>query len=159
MKIKNLFSSGKMNKDIDERLIQDGQYIDALNVRVVNTSGSDAGALENEKGNVLLTNVDVGTGAITIGSVADESDEKLYWCVVNDLGHSYIFEYDQEKGVTTTILQDERVGGNQVLNFSKDYKITGINVVYNKSKKTKLLLMVNSLPLHTSSNMLFYTIQ
>ena len=141
MKIKNLFSSGKMNKDIDERLIQDGQYIDALNVRVVNTSGSDAGALENEKGNVLLTNVDVGTGAITIGSVADESDEKLYWCVVNDLGHSYIFEYDEEKGVTTTILQDERVGGNQVLNFSKDYKITGINVVYNKSKKTKLLLI------------------
>ena len=52
MKIQNLFSTGKMNKDVDERLIQNGEFIDAKNIRVLNTAGSDAGAIENEKGNI-----------------------------------------------------------------------------------------------------------
>ena len=55
MKIKNTFSKGKMNKDLDERLVPQGEYVDALNVRVLNTSGSDAGAVENERGNTKLT--------------------------------------------------------------------------------------------------------
>ena len=59
MKIQNIFSTGKMNKDVDERLVPNGEFIDALNVRVLNTAGSDAGAIENEKGNVKLTNLNV----------------------------------------------------------------------------------------------------
>ena len=36
MKLKNIFSAGKMNKDSDERLVQNGEFRDALNVKVAN---------------------------------------------------------------------------------------------------------------------------
>ena len=32
--LKNVFHAGKMNKDLDERLIPNGQYRDALNVDI-----------------------------------------------------------------------------------------------------------------------------
>ena len=32
--IKNTFTGGKMNKDLDERLVPKGEYIDAMNVQV-----------------------------------------------------------------------------------------------------------------------------
>jgi hypothetical protein len=145
MKIQNLFNTGKMNKDVDERLVPNGEYTNALNVRVLNTAGSDAGALENERGNVRLTELGLSNNPECIGSVSDEAEEKIYWFVVNDLGYSYIFEYDVENDITSTVLADERASGSQVLNFSKDYKITGVNVVYNTSKKTKLLLFTDGL--------------
>ena len=47
MKIQNLFTSGKMNKDLDERLLPQGEYRDALNIKVANSNGSDVGAIEN----------------------------------------------------------------------------------------------------------------
>ena len=145
MKIKNTFSTGKMNKDVDERLIQNGEFIDANNIRVLNTAGSDAGAIENEKGNVKLTNLAISNNPECIGSVADEAEEKIYWFIVNDDGFSYIYEYDRTNEITSQVLADERVGDQQVLGFSKDYKITGVNVVYNASKKSKLLLFTDGL--------------
>jgi hypothetical protein len=145
MKIKNLFSTGKMNKDIDERLIPSGEFIDGYNIRVLNTSGSDAGAIENEKGNVKVTSLGLGNNPECIGSVSDEGDERIYWFVVNDLGYSYVFEHDVKKAITSTVLADERDTDEQILKFNKDYKITGVNVVYNPAKKSKLLLFTDGL--------------
>jgi hypothetical protein len=145
MKIQNIFSTGKMNKDVDERLVPNGEFIDALNVRVLNTAGSDAGAIENEKGNVKLTNLNVTNNPECIGSVSDEAKEKIYWFVVNDLGYSYIYEYDRTNDITSTVIADERTGNSQVLKFNKDYKITGVNVIYNSSKKSKLILWTDGL--------------
>ena len=34
------FTQGKMNKMVDERLITNGEYIDALNVRMGSTEGA-----------------------------------------------------------------------------------------------------------------------
>lgn len=145
MKIKNTFNSGKMNKDVDERLIPNGEYIDASNIRVLNTTGSDAGAIENEKGNVKLTNLSISNNPECIGSVSDEAEEKIYWFVVNDDGYSYIYEYDRKNDITTQVLADERASAQQVLGFSKDYKITGVNVFYNIPKKEKLLVFTDNL--------------
>ena len=50
-KVKNIFVEGKMNKDLDERLIPKGQYKDALNVEINNSTGSDVGAIENSLSN------------------------------------------------------------------------------------------------------------
>ena len=145
MKIKNTFSTGKMNKDVDERLIQNGEFIDANNIRVLNTAGSDAGAIENEKGNVKLTNLAIPNNPECIGSVADEAEEKIYWFIVNDDGFSYIYEYDRTNEITSQVLADERVGDQQILGFSKDYKITGVNIFYNIPKKEKLLVFTDDL--------------
>ena len=58
--IKHNFSGAKMNKDVDERIVPNGQYRDALNVQVVTTDSDssgigDAGTLQNIK--VLQTKV------------------------------------------------------------------------------------------------------
>ena len=140
MKIQNTFSKGKMNKDFDERLVPDGEYIDALNVRVVNTAGSDAGAVENEKGNTKLTFISEANNPMCIGSVSDEVGEKIYWFVVNSLNHSFVYEYNSETATMSVLLQDTRSANDQVLNFNEYYKVTGANVVYNTSTNQNLLL-------------------
>ena len=39
--IKNTFTQGKMNKDLDERVVPNGQYRDALNIQVSTSDGAD----------------------------------------------------------------------------------------------------------------------
>ena len=140
MKIKNTFSKGKMNKDFDERLIPEGEYIDALNVRVVNTTSSDAGAVENERGNKQLTFISGVADPVCIGSVSDEVAEKIYWFVVDKSKRSFVYEYNAETETTSLLLEDLRSPSAQVLNFNEYYKITGANVVYNTSTNENLLL-------------------
>ena len=41
------FAQGKMNKDLDERLVPAGQYRDAVNVEISTSEGSNVGALES----------------------------------------------------------------------------------------------------------------
>ena len=45
--IKNNFTQGRMNKDLDERLIPNGEYRHAMNVQVSTSEGSDVGAVQN----------------------------------------------------------------------------------------------------------------
>ena len=54
--IKNLFTSGKMNKDLDERIIPNNQYRDALNIQVSNSEGGEIGAIKNILGNIARFN-------------------------------------------------------------------------------------------------------
>ena len=49
--LKRVFTSGKMNKDLDERLLPPGQYRDAQNIQVSNSEGSEVGAVESIIGN------------------------------------------------------------------------------------------------------------
>ena len=48
--IKKNFVKGKMNKDLDERLVPDGEYRDALNIQVATSEGSDLGTVQNLMG-------------------------------------------------------------------------------------------------------------
>jgi hypothetical protein len=145
MKLQNNFIKGKMNKELDERLVPNGEYRDALNIRVLNTSNSDTGGIENVEGNKRITNIGVTNNPECIGSVTDEANDRIYWFVVNDSGHSYVFEYDIREGVVTTVLEDERAAATQVLKFDKNYKINGANVVYNVSNRRYLLLFTDNL--------------
>ena len=49
------FQAGKMNKDLDERLVPNGEYRDALNVQVSSSDGSDIGSLQTIMGNLNLS--------------------------------------------------------------------------------------------------------
>ena len=74
--IKNTFTSGKMNKDLDERLIPKGEYRDALNIDVVNSESSDVGSIENCFGTVqrsFLSQV----GNTCIGSCTYGKEDKI----------------------------------------------------------------------------------
>jgi len=59
METKRNFVKGVMNKSLDDRLVPDGYYIDALNIKVSSTDGSDAGTAQNFLGNI--EKVDVNT--------------------------------------------------------------------------------------------------
>ena len=82
--IKHTFTAGRMNKDLDERLVPNGEYRDALNIQVRTTEGGAAGTVQNLEGNSgkglshLTTNF-VGDTTKCIGSVADERNNKGYF--------------------------------------------------------------------------------
>ena len=85
--LKHNFTAGKMNKDLDERLVPNGEYRDAMNVQVRTTEGDDngigdSGSVQNIPGNRQIES-DVhhewsfapggkGNPPKVIGSVADE---------------------------------------------------------------------------------------
>ena len=50
-KLQRNFVRGRMNKDLDERLVPNGEYRDAQNIQVTTSEGSDVGAIENILGN------------------------------------------------------------------------------------------------------------
>ena len=87
--IKNQFTGGKMNKDLDERLIPKGEYRDAMNIQVSTSEGSDVGAVQNILGNTLgCTNWTsqpeknpIPSDSFTVGSIADEKNDSLYWLI------------------------------------------------------------------------------
>ena len=55
--IKNTFLKSKMNKDLDARIIPNGEYRDAQNINISRSEGADVGDLENILSNNQLTNL------------------------------------------------------------------------------------------------------
>ena len=85
--MKRSFTKGKMNKDLDERLVPNGEYRDAMNVQVMTSEGSDVGTVQNVLGNVPGCVVDLTpNNSYTVGSVADEKNDTLYWLVSGNSG-------------------------------------------------------------------------
>jgi len=115
--IKNVFTSGRMNKDLDERLLSNNEYRDALNIQVASTDGSDIGVIQTLKGNVSKY---TGTGKC-IATVVDNENNKIYW-FVKDTVSSEILEYDPSTETTTQVVDDST---NVVLQFTDDI-ITGV---------------------------------
>ena len=76
--IKNTFTQGKMNKDLDERIIPNGQYRDALNIQVSTSDGADVGTVQNILGNTDIDSSNTifaaGDGYECVGSIADEKN-------------------------------------------------------------------------------------
>tara|TARA_R110000796_G_scaffold57257_5_gene132206 strand:+ start:3336 stop:5639 length:2304 start_codon:yes stop_codon:yes gene_type:complete len=139
------FSSGVMNKSVDERLIPNGQYIDALNVRMGSTEESEVGVIENAKGNLPLTSLSfdgtpLSESARCIGAFQDGSNETLYWCI-HDLNFApsptgkidMVVSYDTKaKSIVYHIISMDDGGGiNTTLNFNPAYLVTGMNKIEN----------------------------
>jgi hypothetical protein len=139
------FVAGKMNKAVDERLIPNGEYIDALNCRLGSSEESEIGAIENSKGNLPLTSLlypPTGTllsaSAKCIGAYQDGANETLYW-FVHDPNFSegatgkldLIVSFNTETNTLTyhVVSIDDLSGVNTTLNFNPQYLITGVNLV------------------------------
>ena len=91
--ISNNFRLGRMEKDLDDRLVPNGGYRDALNVEVATSEGSDVGALQKVLGNTLISGLPALTNATCIGSVRDTQNNKIYWFITSN-GADLIAEYD-----------------------------------------------------------------
>ena len=124
--IKNTFTQGKMNKDLDERIIPNGQYRHAMNVQVSTSDGSDVGTVQNILGNTSVENI-VGSGFKCVGSVSDEKKDRLYWFIKGS-SIDAILEYSIKKG-TNAVLVDTKANTSEAVLKFKDNIITGINII------------------------------
>ena len=143
------FTGGKMNKDLDERLLPNGEYRDALNLEVASSDTSQVGTFQNLKGNTekSYSNYNSNTGktttwdpnvyisaltnAICIGSIAEPNSDMVYWFIASDpnpvtgVKVSAIASYNTITQVTLPLIVDTQ----DIFNFSADNLITGINIL------------------------------
>ena len=136
MDINTNFIAGKMNKSVDERLVPNGQYIDALNVRLGSTETTEIGAVENSKGNIILTDIGyegttLSANAVCIGAFEDGVNENIYWFVHDSTSAlsasgkiDMILSFNTVSQITTYHVVSETV-----LNFDPIYLITGIDLI------------------------------
>ena len=120
--IKNSFLKSKMNKDLDDRLIPNGEYRDANNISVGKSEDDDIGALENVKGNTLVPGTNVGSLEV-IGYLKDNNSETIYLFLTNNASDHRIYKYYNNS--YTKIVE------GAFLNFSNENLISGINLVEN----------------------------
>tara|TARA_R110000868_G_scaffold137611_1_gene351168 strand:+ start:2337 stop:6401 length:4065 start_codon:yes stop_codon:yes gene_type:complete len=132
--LQRTFLAGKMNKDIDERLLPDGQYRHGLNVTIDTSSGSNVGSLQNGLGTTavfppvaMVANSLVGQGptVTAIGAVAYEAKNLIYWFITSP-GADAIIEYNEASSTMSRVLECTVAGGNY-LNFDSSRIITGVN--------------------------------
>ena len=82
--LKRNFLKGKMNKDLDERLVPNGEYRDALNIEISTSEGSNQGSVQTINGNVELVPYNltakntISSTATTVGAIVDESSGYIY---------------------------------------------------------------------------------
>ena len=130
--IKNQFTGGKMNKDVDERLVPKGEYRDAMNIQVSTSEGSDVGTVQNILGN---SNIPlpflISVNSTCVGSIADEKNDTLYWFVTEpretEGARDIIFQLTSA-GSVRAVFVDYKLTSNGVLRFPSKI-ITGINII------------------------------
>ena len=139
--LKHHFRAGKMNKDLDERLVPNGEYRDAQNIEISTSEGDDVGTIQNVRGTTrikgkvynsntkaITSNWDTLsfglTNAICVGSKLNNENDRIYWFIKADEADC-IAEYDDIKGIISPVLVDT----NNILKFKTTTYITGVNVV------------------------------
>ncbi len=131
--IKNTFLKGKMNQDLDSRLLPNGEYREAINLMISRSEGSTVGEFENVLGNTVIREID-GNESVVIGHFIDET---------NNIAYFLWTDFDSPSGVRAT--NSNNCGITQIslnapytpeilvegwfLNFNKSFPVTGINLV------------------------------
>ena len=143
-KVSRNFIAGRMNKMVDQRLLPEGEYVDAMNIRMGSTEQSEVGVIENTKGNLPLTSLSyidgtpLSSSARCIGAIEDNANDILYWFVHDPdfpVGITGKLDLIVSYNIFTNILTyhvisiDDGGGVNTTLNFNLSYFITGINIL------------------------------
>ncbi len=134
----NNFTSGRMEKDLDERLVPENAYRNALNVTVDTSEGSNVGSAQNSLGNSKINDLATITGqpitnCRTIGAVRYERDNLIYWLVAGDKFDA-ILEYNEVSNSVIRVLQSNKATPTtpSKLNFNHNFIVTGINFIDGK---------------------------
>jgi hypothetical protein len=137
--VKNTFLQAKMNLDLDDRILPNGQYREAYNVITGKSEDNDIGALENISGNVLLVNTNLRVSLNkpnldSIGYLVDSNKNRIIVFLTDndsELGvlapsTSFCAIYMYTVGAITPYIP--LVTGS-FLNFSKKNPIYGVNII------------------------------
>ena len=135
--VKNSFLKSKMNKDLDSRLVPNGEYRDAVNVQVIKSEGEDVGALENAQGNYNVGDFqdfvndnfsDVGN-LVSVGYFVDQTNSDVYLFFTdnnslkyNPSANNFIFKWSDEQGIKLLVY-------GAFLNFHPQFPIIGVNLL------------------------------
>ena len=138
------FIAGRMNKVVDQRLLPEGEYINAMNIRMGSTENSEVGVIENTKGNLPLTSLSYIDGtplsseAKCIGAIQNSVNETIYW-LVHDPNFSegatgkldLIVSFNVSTNILTYHVVSINDGGNvnTTLNFNPNYLVTGMDIL------------------------------
>jgi len=140
------FIVGRMNKSVDERLVPNGEYIHAENVRLGSTENSEIGSVENSKGNKAIATPYYPSSSTTthnfkcLGTYADAANETIYWFVHADdvtvgatqkLDMIISFNVVTQLFIYHVVSIDDGGGVNTTLDFNDTYLINSINKVDN----------------------------
>jgi hypothetical protein len=124
--IKNTFLQSKMNKDLDARILPNGQYRDAQNVSVSRSEGADVGALENVLGNTLLTDLKTSLGYLEESKVTGAIPGAIVLSALEVIG--YFMDVSGDR--IFLFLTDYRDSSNdQLSNFAPADIYNGVNFV------------------------------
>jgi hypothetical protein len=140
------FIAGRMNKTVDERLVPNGEYVDAVNIRMGSTEQSEIGVIENTLGNSKITTLRYINGtalsseARCIGAIDDSANETIYWFIHDSnftFGATGKLDMIVSFNTLTEILTyhivsiDNGGGVDTTLNFNPKYLITGVDIIDN----------------------------
>jgi len=112
------FAKGKMNKDVDERVVPLGEYRDALNVEILSSEDSDQGSVQTLLGNVEKTIKLVPKDSSCVGSIVNNEENCIYYLIsggkeyYDALARSfysesdYIIKYDIDQSLYTYVFVD-----------------------------------------------------
>ena len=84
--INTTFTKGRMNLDLEEKILPNGEYRGALNIQVSTSDEDSVGSVQTIMGNEKLTTglSQDWSGYECIGSIADEKNDVAYWFIVKD---------------------------------------------------------------------------
>jgi hypothetical protein len=141
--IRRTFIKGVMNKDVDERLLDDGFFRHAENIIINTSEGNNVGAIEKCLSNKKLTSIGFAEDVDTLGTYVDNAKSKLYWWVTTK-NSCLVFEYDYNSKVLYTLLEDSRREEDRVLNLQRNNLITGITKIVSETPGKDLLLWTDN---------------
>jgi hypothetical protein len=130
MIINNPFN-GKLNLDVAEYRISNGDYIDALNITKDAQGRGQDRVVSNILGNTLIPyTLPEGTNKI-IGFFPDKVRNRAYYFLWNDLGYNSILYYDVDANNVIKVLESKTdSNGVDILNFNPSYKVLSVNIFY-----------------------------
>ena len=157
--IKRSFAGGKMNKDLDERLVPNGEYRDAMNIQVRTTDGDssgigNAGTIQNIQGNKVIAksydDVFLNKYTKTVGSIANEKNNKAYFLISGG-------EQDNiENSNITDIITDNYDGDGNITSSNKKLLIDTIHeTTIGASANTDAPVVVDNWGIYTTKTGVF----
>jgi len=132
---KNNFLKAKMNQDLDDRLLPNGEYRTAQNVLVGKSEEDSAGTLQNIKGNTIVSGTQLGIGVYgqieIIGYFMDPTNDRIITFTTDWTGTAFapadascaIRSYNVNNGSYTTLVE------GYFLNFSTINTIVGVSLL------------------------------
>ena len=140
-RIKNTFLKGKMNQDLDDRLLPNGEYREAVNLNITKSDAADVGALQS-----IPSSLRIDTGESTLSVLGNPSNIKVIGFFVDKTKNNFFtfvtnFTDDGQGGRPTSsdtcaiLTQGENdtqpkiLAQGEFLNFSKNHEIRAVNII------------------------------